>query len=235
MAIDEALLASVAAGGAPALRFYQWARPTLSLGYFQAAADRTRHPASAMCDLVRRSSGGGAILHDLELTYSLTLPQTGRPAGDRERLYRLVHQALAAVLGELLPAKGSKPIRLRAEVPPAGSGADRFLCFQRASVGDLLHGETKIAGSAQRRVQGAVLQHGSILLAASECAPELPGIAELAETKIDAGEVADRAAAAIAHVMGLELHGTALAESELQSAQQLESEKHTAPSWTLRR
>src|ERR1700690_1334272 len=63
MALDEALLESADADGLATLRFYRWSEPTLSLGYFQAAADRRLHPASLDCTLVRRSSGGGAILH----------------------------------------------------------------------------------------------------------------------------------------------------------------------------
>ena len=71
MAVDETLLESAAETSATTLRFYRWDRPTLSLGYFQQTADRTQHPESADCPLVRRSSGGGAIVHDHELTYSL--------------------------------------------------------------------------------------------------------------------------------------------------------------------
>ncbi len=70
MAVDEALLESAVAGGLPVFRLYQWSEPTLSLGYFQAVADRQQHPASHGCPLVRRRSGGGAILHAHELTYA---------------------------------------------------------------------------------------------------------------------------------------------------------------------
>src|SRR5689334_21696416 len=75
MAIDDALLESAAEAGVATLRLYQWSEPTLSLGYFQAAAERKTHQPSLTCALVRRASGGGAILHDRELTYSLALPE----------------------------------------------------------------------------------------------------------------------------------------------------------------
>ncbi len=68
-------MAAVASGLA-SLRFYQWNQPTLSLGYFQSYEDRGRHAASQECTVVRRQTGGGAILHDRELTYSLILPAT---------------------------------------------------------------------------------------------------------------------------------------------------------------
>src|SRR5437763_13399975 len=79
MAADEALLDHAAATGRPALRFYAWDPPTLSLGYFQSAADR--QPG---LPYVRRPTGGGAIFHHCELTYALALPgelaaSPGRP------------------------------------------------------------------------------------------------------------------------------------------------------------
>src|SRR6185295_18138238 len=75
MAVDEALLETAATTGQATLRFYQWQEPTLSLGYFQSVADRQQHAASLDCPVVRRASGGGAILPDRELTYSVALPQ----------------------------------------------------------------------------------------------------------------------------------------------------------------
>src|SRR2546421_118466 len=64
MAVDEALLEATERDGLATIRFYEWSEPTLSLGYFQAHAERRLHTASAACTLVRRTSGGGAILHD---------------------------------------------------------------------------------------------------------------------------------------------------------------------------
>ena len=78
MAVDEALLLDAAENGIATLRFYEWSEPTLSLGYFQRYDDRYSHAASRDCAIVRRQTGGGAILHDRELTYSLTLPASHR-------------------------------------------------------------------------------------------------------------------------------------------------------------
>src|SRR5687767_6703039 len=78
MAVDEALLESAADSGEITLRFYEWSRATLSLGYFQSHAERSGHTASLACPMVRRSTGGGAIVHDQELTYSLVVPMDGR-------------------------------------------------------------------------------------------------------------------------------------------------------------
>ena len=74
MAVDEALLESAATNNSMTLRLYAWSEPTLSLGYFQRYEDRRLHPESLACTCTRRSSGGGAILHDRELTYSLSVP-----------------------------------------------------------------------------------------------------------------------------------------------------------------
>ncbi len=74
MAVDEMLLEWSAAQGGCCLRLYGWREATLSLGYFQEYADRAGHGPSRNCPVVRRLTGGGAIVHDAELTYSLVVP-----------------------------------------------------------------------------------------------------------------------------------------------------------------
>src|SRR5262245_35643732 len=101
MAVDEVLLETAAIAGRATLRFYAWQEPTLSLGYFQSVADRHQHPASCDCPIVRRPSGGGAILHDRELTYSIALPQSQAQSKAAHDLYAVFHQSLIATLGEL--------------------------------------------------------------------------------------------------------------------------------------
>lgn len=178
MAIDQALLERVRRGGPPVLRFYQWNPATLSIGYFQHLSDRQTHEPSAGVPIVRRSTGGGAILHDRELTYSLILPIPDRSSKNALAIYRRMHAAIRGALGvwgiPLVPCIENPRCRLSA-------GDDEpFLCFQRRSGEDLLLHDFKVVGSAQRRVDSALLQHGSILLASSPAAPELPGIMQLA-------------------------------------------------------
>ena len=175
MAVDETLLEWAAERGGCAWRFYQWSEPTLSLGYFQAFdadaekdAEKSCVPVSAV---VRRLTGGGAILHDRELTYSLVVPAGHALAARRETLYDAVHRSLIETLaGFGVTAVLCAPIR-RALLAPI-----LFLCFQRRASGDVLVGQTKIAGSAQRRRRGAVLQHGSVLLRRSPAAPRVAGL-----------------------------------------------------------
>lgn len=162
MARDEALLIGVgAAASTPTLRLYRWDPATISLGYFQKFADfeELAAPAGRLA-VVRRTTGGGAILHDLEWTYSLVLPADDpRCSPNPQRLYELVHDALIDALTLL----GIRARRCRApDDSTAHSGP--FFCFQRRHCLDVLVGPDKLAGSAQRRTKSAILQHGSIIL-----------------------------------------------------------------------
>lgn len=163
MARDEALMTRVGTSRSmPTLRLYQWDRPTISLGYFQHYADyESLPPPVGNVPVVRRLTGGGAILHDLELTYSLTLP-VGHALLNHgpSRLYELAHDAVI----ETIASFGITAMRCGKS---DGSGAARgpFFCFQRRHCYDVLAGGDKIAGSAQRRTRDSVLQHGSIVLA----------------------------------------------------------------------
>ncbi len=163
MARDEAMLTLVGRGESPpTLRFYRWDPPTISLGYFQEYADYIALPAPAGdLAVVRRQTGGGAILHDMELTYAIALPLS-HPLianGRCNLLYEHVHTAFAGVL-----AQQAVPITRG----PAGAGGcshrGPFFCFERHSCFDLLAGGRKLMGSAQRRTNHAVLQHGSLVL-----------------------------------------------------------------------
>jgi lipoate-protein ligase A len=208
MALDEALLHRAAEGAPPVLRFYEWQEPTLSLGYFQDYSDRDCHPGSANCAVVRRTTGGGAILHDRELTYSCILPSR-HPLGRRApELYNAIHNSIVAVLAEYsltanLVACGDQSSHA------AGCGArdqktEPFLCFERRTPGDVLLDGWKVAGSAQRRQRGAVLQHGSILFERSPFAPALPGIHDLTSILLDRSDFARRLRNAITIRLGVD-------------------------------
>jgi lipoate-protein ligase A len=172
MAVDEMMLETVASSGETILRFYQWQQPTLSLGYFQNLEGRQSHRASLNCPVVRRSTGGGAIVHDRELTYSLATPVANRWSRTASELYGVMHTGLVAALGKL----GVEATLCSATDP---NRQNEFLCFRRRAAGDVLVAGQKAAGSAQRRRQGALLQHGSVVLARSVSAPEVLGLEEL--------------------------------------------------------
>ncbi len=227
MAFDEALLESAAAEGIASLRFYEWSQPTLSLGYFQAAADRQQHPASSNCPLVRRASGGGAILHDRELTYSLAMPAADPSAGKAEALYFTVHEALAGALESL----GIKTQLCRSARPRIGPEA--FLCFRRRAIGDLLIGDVKIAGSAQRRQ--AILQHGSILMQASSFAPGVPGLEDITGGKISAENLLKLFRESLSSRLNKEWVQCAAEVALDWQARAIEREKFALANWTFRR
>jgi lipoate-protein ligase A len=106
-----------------------------------------------------------------------------------------------------------------------------FLCFERRTAGDILCEGRKIAGSAQRRHRGAVLQHGSILLERSRFAPELPGIRELSGRRLDANDVALRMCNALAIRFGLHLVISPPSSDIMDSASVFEVSKFAAEDW----
>jgi lipoate-protein ligase A len=236
MAVDEALAEYAAEQRVAALRFYEWAEPTLSLGYFQAAADRLKHPASLRRTLVRRPSGGGAILHDFELTYCLAIP-AGHPAAiDAQRLYLAIHDALAAALSALgVSAAVRRCSDCEQPTQAARLESEAFLCFQRRAAGDLLLNSVKVAGSAQRRRRGVVMQHGSVLLATSPFAPELPGIADLTGRTIGANSLAGLFQTALGDRLNMKYENAAGFEPIEKRAKELERIKFASADWTFRR
>lgn len=181
MAVDETLLASVQAGGVPTLRLYGWRGPWLSLGYAQPLPPGLVSAcARAEVGIVRRVTGGAAVLHGADVTYSLTAPEAALPDGLRAS-YALVSRALLRALGELgvsaYPASG-----------PAPTTRERpFDCFERPGQDEICVGGRKLAGSAQRRAGGAVLQHGSVRLGDDAIpAAQAAGIAPDAATNLAA-------------------------------------------------
>ncbi|MEB3170828.1 MAG: lipoate--protein ligase family protein [Synechococcaceae cyanobacterium] len=159
MSLDAALLAAaVAAGPAalPTLRLYQWRRPTLSLGYHQRQLPPRWRPAleRGAVELVRRPSGGRAVLHAGELTYALIWPQAPERRSEAYRLACQWLQAAFAVMGQ--------PLSFGAQA----ASAERSSCFATSTAADLVHADGgKRIGSAQLWRSGCLLQHGSILLA----------------------------------------------------------------------
>jgi lipoyl(octanoyl) transferase len=157
MAVDAALLDEVAAGALPALRLYRWHVPALSLGRFQADDD-VNHDACARLgvEVVRRPTGGKALLHGADLTYAVVMP---RPVGGAGRV-DAIYCTLAAGL-----VSGLAHLGIDAHVAQHAPGGEAGpVCFTSMQGADLRVGTRKLCGSAQVRRGGAVLQHGSVLL-----------------------------------------------------------------------
>jgi lipoyl(octanoyl) transferase len=181
MALDRALLEQAASSGKITVRTYGWEPATVSLGYFQSHLDRSLHVPSARCPFVRRATGGGAIVHDDELTYSIALPGETIRSRLTFDLYRRVHRTLIAALQHFGVAGCTFHEDSSSGAIDRGKGDSNpeFLCFLRRSPGDVVLKGFKIIGSAQRRFGSALLQHGSVLLSRSVAAPELPGVNQL--------------------------------------------------------
>ena len=240
MAADEALLDAAVRSDMATLRFYRWREPTLSLGYFQPIAQRTDHPPSREMAVVRRLSGGGALVHDHELTYSLALPASQPLTQNHKNLYTLVHQALINTLRDLgIHARMQHDDSVNSTSPAEAP----FLCFQRHGPGDVLMSGSggqpvKILGSAQRRRRGALLQHGSLLLATSRSAPELPGLDELIHRKpghskrLGCAKLMELWHLYIKENLGLDLLPSHWSPRQLDCIQRYQQAKYCCPSWT---
>jgi len=230
MAVDEALLEWSAAVQGCCWRFYRWEEPTLSLGYFQQYDDRAGHAGSRDCPTVRRLTGGGAIVHDAELTYSLIVPAEHPLAIHRDRLYEVVHGSLIEAAAELDVSAG-----LCGSPDGTQAGDDRFLCFQRRTPGDVLVGAAKIAGSAQRRRRGAVLQHGSVLLQRSTAAGELAGLEDVTGHGHLGDDLADAWLAKMSGQIATTWHHTHLWGHPRRLADELARTKYASDEWTRHR
>ena len=227
MAADECLAAEAERIGGLAMRLYGWTEPTVSLGGFQPLAALERVSELAGIAVVRRPSGGGAIVHGTDLTYAAAVPKGHRWGGDPQAFYDALHAAMTGAL---------RQHGVVAHRHDGGAGEDRgtveppFFCFDRRSAGDLVvargstapeaagrdadgvapaRGSTrdaKIMGSAQRRLAGAVLQHGTLLLGANPAVAgpaRHPGLAELLGRPVAAGaELARDWVARIAAALG---------------------------------
>jgi lipoate-protein ligase A len=229
MALDEAMLEASARGEAAYLRCYGWTEPTLSLGYFQRIAEARGDPRFRGRPIVRRPTGGGAIWHDRELTYAIAVPPGSPLARPNTALYRAVHGAIAGLL-----ADRGIPARRRGDQPPeiVGEPGRPLLCFAGRDPEDLVFGNVKVVGSAQRRRGGAVLQHGSILLARSPDVPELPGLCDVADVPSAPEAWEPPVRRAIIDALALEPTAIGPADPLRDRAGQLEISIYRGAAWT---
>jgi len=249
MAVDEAILEHVECEDVlPTLRLYAWDPPCLSLGRAQPYADVDLiRLESHGWDVVRRMTGGRAILHTDELTYSVTGPiSEPNLAGSLLESYnRLAGALLAAVqdLGLLVEMKADK----------ADNGVPNPVCFEVPSTYEITVGGKKLIGSAQARRKDGVLQHGSLPLTgdltricqalvfpdepAREAAMHrLLARATTIESVLGQAVAWETAAQAFVRAfeaqLGLHLEAGELSKPELARAEKLVSEKYVHPSWT---
>lgn len=181
-------------------RLYQWITPTVTLGYFQDTNVSVPNTIST-CPRVKRLTGGGAILHDSELTYSVAVPAQHSIRHEPLGLYEVIHMAIIRTLAE---QNVSSSMRRDSSLFQKGESAsspkeslEPFLCFLRQDDRDIVIGKDKVVGSAQRRRKGSILQHGSVLLRASRLVPNVVGLHDLTR-EFNSQNFSERLAAAIA-------------------------------------
>lgn len=162
MAIDEALLQLHVPGKSqPVLRFYQWSPPAVSLGYFQRrhAIDLTVCRELGI-EVVRRATGGWAVLHENDLTYSVVADSKRGIPASLHAAYRLICEGLLT---------GFHLLGIEAELGREKAGSDQGdICFVRPGITDILFQGRKFVGSAQTWQGESLLQHGSIILEPQE-------------------------------------------------------------------
>jgi lipoyl(octanoyl) transferase len=252
MAVDEAILGSVVAGNSPpTLRFYAWSPPCLSLGRNQPLADADLAACRAAgIDVVRRPSGGQAVLHADELTYSAILMQTdSRSEGGVLEAYRRISDGL--LLG--LEALGVAAIQAVGQ--RGGNHTTTPICFETPSEYEITVGGRKLVGSAQWRSRGGVLQHGSLPLFGDltrivryvvmeegereEKRRRLLGrvvtLEEAAGRRFSFEDGVNALAAGLAQALNLDLVRGTLTDEERASAQALRQSRYVAQDWTAGR
>ncbi|WP_240419003.1 lipoate--protein ligase family protein [Paenibacillus periandrae] len=263
MAVDEAILTAHSEGKVPpTVRFYGWDPATLSIGYFQRAAEEINFEQLKQEGLgfVRRPTGGRAVLHDQELTYSIIVAENypGIPRSVTEA-YRVLSEGL--VLGFRRLGLDAEMVQLASEddkrkYESMGSAA----CFDSPSWYELVVEGRKIAGSAQTRQKQVVLQHGSILLDMdvdqlfrvllfrSERLQERlrqqfvhKAVAindlcrDLGRAVVALPEVEDAFRIGLAEGLGVEFVEEGLTDYEIELAEQLMADKYANETWNLRR
>lgn len=231
MAVDEALLTLAAA---PTLRLYRWQPHGVSIGYFQRWRDLPWERLEAEgIPIVRRLTGGGAIFHGDEVTFSLVAPSNHAFfEGTVRESYDRVHSVLARALETRCPAGVRVAPRGGAELHSDVGGSP--WCFHESTPFDLTAAARKLAGSAQRRASGRVLHHGSLVLRSNRFTPEIASVEALGGDPSPAA-LEGAVAAAFAEATEMELDEGSLSPAESALALALEEGKYSTDSWNRRR
>ena len=241
IATDQAVAEHVRDGTSPpTLRFYTWRPAALSLGYGQPLAvvdtDLARRWGT---DLVRRPTGGQAILHNDELTYAVMLPRT----------HALAVGGVLASYGRLSAGfeRGFAALGLDAhqgDWQPAASDAEGLLCFASPSTHELSAQGVKLMGSAQTRLGGALLQHGSVPFAHDPRVYDLlrlprpmapRGLRDLQSPAPTVGALVEVLATGFSEALGRALLPGVLSESERRRRDELAQVRYRCSAWLARR
>lgn len=236
MGLDEAILGSVAEGKSlPALRLYGWKPAAISIGYFQGMREEIDVEACASqgVDIVRRITGGGAVFHDCEFTYSLAIPEGHRLAPRSiQDSYHLLCDGIVQGLARL---------GIRAEFAP---------------INDIVSGGKKVSGNAQTRKRGCLLQHGTILLEVDvekmfsllkvpkekalgkmieDVKARVTSVSALLGRPVGFEEAEAAILAGFVSSLGIECIREEASAQELRTAQSLAKDRFSTPEWLFKR
>ncbi len=252
MAVDEAILEAVRTGQAPpTLRFYAWNPPCLSLGYAQTVDDADQTGIEQMgWDLVRRPTGGKAILHTDEITYSISAPADHLLfVNGVLPSYKRISLALIAGLESM----GLEPDLNIADRPVPGNGNP--VCFQNPGAFEITIAGKKLVGSAQLRRSGGVLQHGSLPLRGElgriclalryanehdrEQAMEQVGhhavtVEHVLGDALPWSETAEHLTAGFEQSLEMDFSPLDLSQQEISRSNEILEERYSHPDWTQR-
>ncbi|MBK6940584.1 MAG: lipoate--protein ligase family protein [Planctomycetes bacterium] len=225
MALDEALAATP-----PTLRFYAFQPFGLSLGYFQDAADfDDAWLAAREFVAVRRATGGSAIAHAHDVTFSIvSVPDAPWFAGDVKTSYARIHAGIARGLRHL--GVSAVPRDDGAARSDSGRSAEA-ICFYKATSFDLVADGRKLVGSAQRRTPGRVLHHGSIPIARNVLAPDAACLVDLLGRTPTPTEVEDALLAGFADELGWTYELATPSATESDRADELVRLKYGTTRW----
>lgn len=240
MAVDEAIAQHVLAGTVPpTLRFYGWKGHCISLGRFQKRSDiDIEYCKRMMINIVRRPTGGRAILHGEELTYSFC---SGISGSDHFRDLSGSYTALSMVFdGAFKRLDIETRVRDKREKGKVLSKASN--CFDAVSVGEITLSGQKIIGSAQKRFRNGFLQQGCIPLSIDKDISSsvfgrhgtMPGLLSLTES-LDIERLKNAIFHEISSFFSVELKNSELTESEVDLARELQEKKYSSTHWTDQR
>jgi lipoate-protein ligase A len=255
MAIDEAIMRAHGRGEVPpTLRFYGWEPAAVSIGYFQSMAGEIDLEAvkAGGYGYVRRPTGGRMIFHHIELTYSVTIREELLPGGVIE-----TYRELSKGLLEGLEVLGANPELSGGERDPRrlDPGGNHTACFDSPSAYELTVQGKKVAGSAQTRKDGVIMQHGSIMLdldvdllfhlmkAPAELKERLKerfrrkavSLKEAQGRTVSYQEARDAFAEGFRQGLGLTLKPGALTAAEMAEVPALVAEKYGSDTWNLKK
>ena len=244
MAIDEALLLSCANGGPSTIRLYQWEKPSVSIGYFQSLEGiDVKFCKEHGIDIVRRPTGGRAVLHGHDLTFSITLCEDDLPEE-----FRGIRRSHAYLMQGIRTALASLGIQAEIGISRKVKGYPKLLpadCFAHVADCDIHVNGFKIVGAAQVRKNGVLLEQGSIpctepmvdyqhIFFSNKASRSINPVCST-QSKISYDSLTQAIMQNFPKTLNIELEAGTIESYELETAWELESQKYLKDEWTLNR